>query len=116
MLNNSLDYLLDLDVEEFTLNGGYWVKIEAALTPQTAERPHGIRYCLTLHDKYNNRILGFDNAHSIKPGKKFKGRIIEFDHMHKNLADKGTPYEFKNANQLLEDFFNRVDEIVKKVK
>ncbi len=99
-MHDGLEYLLDLNGEEFTLTEGYWIKLDADLTTPTAERPHGIRYCLTLHDKYNNRILGFDNAHSIKTGKKFKGRIIEYDHMHKNLADKGTPYpEFKREMQ-----------------
>jgi hypothetical protein len=111
-VHNGLDYLLDLNGEEFTLPGGYWAKFEATLTVPTIERPHGIRYCLTLHDRYNKRIFGFDNAHAIKPGKKFKGRIVEYDHMHKNWADKGTAYEFINANQLLEDFFRKVDEII----
>jgi hypothetical protein len=111
-MHDGLEYLLDLNGEEFTLTEGYWIKLDAALTTPTAERPHGIRYCLTLHDKYNNRIFGFDNAHGIKTGKKFKGRIIEYDHIHKNLADKGTPYEFINAQQLLDDFFKKVDEII----
>lgn len=113
-MHNNLNYLLDLDGEEFTLTDGYWVKLEASLTDVTPERPHGIRYCLTLHDKYNNRVFGFDNAHVIKPGKKFKGRIIEYDHMHKNSADKGTVYEFVNASQLIKDFFDKVDEIIGK--
>lgn len=115
-MGTGLDYLLDLDGEEFTLTDGYWIKIEAMSTLPTKERPHGIRYCLTLHDKYNNRVFGFDNAHSSKPGKKFKSRVIAYDHMHKNLADKGTPYEFKSADQLLKDFFDKVDEIVRGVK
>ena len=29
--------------------------------------PHGIKYCLTLHDKDNKRILGYDNAHDCLP-------------------------------------------------
>ena len=112
-MTNGLNYLLDLDGEEFTLNDGYWIKIEAFLTIPTIARPHGIRYCLTLHNKDNRRIFGFDNAHAIKVGKTFKGRIVEYDHMHKTLADKGTPYEFSSADQLLKDFFNKVNEIVK---
>jgi hypothetical protein len=24
--------------------------------------PHGIRYALTLHDRYGTRLLGYDNA------------------------------------------------------
>ncbi len=113
---HDLEYLLELDGEEFTLVNGYWVKLEACLTDVTPERPHGIRYSLTLHDRYNKRVFGFDNAHGIKPGKKFKGRIVEYDHMHRSLSDKGISYEFTSANQLLKDFFDKVEEIIEKDK
>ena len=33
------------------------------------EIPHGIRYNLTLHNRHNKRVMGFDNAHAVK-GKK----------------------------------------------
>jgi hypothetical protein len=29
------------------------------------------------------------------------------------VADKGAPYEFKDANQLLADFFKEVDRVIK---
>ncbi len=38
----------------------------------SAEVPHEIRYALTLHEPYGKRILGYDNAHAVKPPKKFK--------------------------------------------
>ena len=54
-----------------------------------------------------------DNAHYIKSKRKgYKGRIIEFDHMHIDENDKGTIYIFKNPGQLLKDFYNRVNEIL----
>ncbi len=79
---------------------------------------HGIRYNLTLHDKYNKRILGFDNAHAVKHKKKkrYQGRIIEYDHTHETAWDKGTPYEFVNAEQLLQDFFNRLNQVLDNLK
>jgi hypothetical protein len=79
--------------------------------------PHGIRYSLTLHEPYGDRILGYDNAHAVKPPKKFKyaGRILTFDHKHRNTSDKGVPYEFKDAQQLLEDFFADVDRVLLEV-
>jgi hypothetical protein len=30
-------------------------------------RPNGIRYSLTLHAPDNTRLIGFDNAHGVKP-------------------------------------------------
>ena len=57
-----LEILLSLNKTEYTEENGYWYKIEALQIEPTKERPHGIRYNLTLHDNYNQRILGFDNG------------------------------------------------------
>lgn len=71
---------------------------------------------------FNNRlkyllILGFDNAHpiSIKLGGRYSGRIMKYDHMHKTIQDKGTPYEFVSAQQLLSDFFIEVNIILNEI-
>jgi hypothetical protein len=80
---------------------------------KTTEIPHGIRYSLTLHDPSNERILGFDNAHGVKPKKKkpkYTGRIKEFDHKHVDENDTGTTYEFESPEQLMIDFFDAADE------
>lgn len=112
--NKGLDYLLELDGEVFVESNGYWHKIEAVLTDVTKERPHGIRYCLTLHDENNERVFGMDNAHSIKSKRSgYKGRIVEYDHMHTDKNDKGTVYIFTNPAQLLIDFYARVNDILK---
>ena len=63
--DTGLDILLSLDGTECTEENGYWYKIEVSQVPKTKERPHGIRYNLTFHDNYNQRILGFDNAHQL---------------------------------------------------
>lgn len=111
-----LDILLSLDGTEYTEENGYWYKIEAKKVEPTVERPHGIRYNLTLHDNYNQRILGFDNAHAIKTKKSgyFSGRIVTYDHVHKAIKDRGTAYEFVSAQQLLNDFFKEVNLIISK--
>lgn len=113
-----LDVLLELNGTEYTEENGYWYRIEAWIVEPTKERPHGIRYNLTLHNNFNKRILGFDNAHAVKPKKKsrFSGRIVEFDHVHNHPLDKGTPYSFSNAEQLLKDFFNRVNQVLDELK
>lgn len=111
--DKALDYLLELDGTVFVENNGYWHKIEAKLTDVTKERPHGISYCLTLHNEKNERIFGIDNAHQVKSRRKsYKARIIEYDHMHVDINDKGTVYVFNSAAQLLIDFYARVNEIL----
>lgn len=85
--------------------------------PPDKNVPHGIRYSLTLHEPYGKRILGYDNAHAIKPPKKFKyaGSRLPYDHKHRSISDKGVPYEFLGAYQLLADFFNEVDRVMQEL-
>ena len=108
----SLGVLLDLDGEIFPMNNGYWTKFEVSRITPTQQIPHGIRYSLTLHDRNNTRVLGFDNAHAFKPKKKKYGaRKITWDHKHK--MEKVYLYEFESASQLLEDFWEAVEKILK---
>jgi|TARA_R100001143_G_scaffold35612_1_gene33201 hypothetical protein len=110
--------LLDLHGSIIDQEGGYWIKLEAWEVKPSPAIPHGIRYSLTLHEPYGRRILGYDNAHAIKPPKKFKyaGRVLPHDHRHRNSSDKGVPYEFTEAQQLLNDFFDDVDRVLLEVK
>jgi len=64
-----------------------------------------------LHDRYNRRVVGFDNAHAVRTAKKSYGaRKITWDHKHK--CDKVSPYEYTSASQLLEDFWREVEKIM----
>lgn len=73
-----IDTLLDLHGSILDQGCGYWIKIEAWQVEATRGIPHGIRYSLTLHEPYGRRLLGYDNAHGVKPPQKFKyaGRIL----------------------------------------
>lgn len=109
-----LDYLLDLNGQILVQEKGCWIKIEARkLSRQLKEWPHGIKYSLTLHDKYGKRLLGFDNAHPVKSKKrgKYQARRIFYDYVHKD-DEEIEPYVFKSAGQLVEDFFAEVDKIL----
>lgn len=110
-----LTTLIDLHDQIMDQGGGYWIKIEAWKVEISSEIPHGMRYSLTLHEPYGKRILGYDNAHGVKPPKKFKyaGTRLPYDHKHPTGCDKGVPYEFKDAYQLLSDFFAEADRVLK---
>lgn len=109
--------LLDLDGEVVDQEDGYWIKIVAWEVGASAGVPHGIRYSLTLHAPGGDRVLGYDNAHAVYPtGTGFAGRRLPYDHRHRHVADKGVPYHFTDAHQLLADFFAEVDATLRKLR
>ena len=116
MRDHSLDTLLDLDgTKFFSVEGqGYWVKFDVKRVASSAERPHGLKYSLTLHDPKNRRIVGFDNAHEIAigsgPGKK---KNTEWDHKHRFRTIK--PYDYADAASLLTDFWEEVEGVLKEL-
>jgi len=114
--DTGLDYLLDLNGFEVREDNGYWYRFEARKVTVTKERPHGIRYSLTLHDNHNQRIFGMDNAHALpKPKgkkKKYATRVIQYDHVHHNQNDAGMFYHFESAEKLVRDFISRVNKIL----
>ena len=110
--DHGLDYLLGLNGDVLYVEKGLWFKFEVFRVDVTPERPHGISYSFALHDKHNTRIFGMDNAHAVKSTGKYKGRIIEYDHLHKDEHDKGTPYEFISAEQLVIDFYEHIYKII----
>lgn len=110
--DTSLDTLLFLDGETFFVDTEHWVKFVVKQCPVSQERPHGLDYSLTLHDKNNTRLIGFDNAHPIcegtGPGAKTR---IEYDHRHG--WEKVRFYLYQDAATLLADFWTEVDQILK---
>lgn len=113
-----LETLLDLDGSILEQESGFWIKIEARRVAASEHVLHGIRYSLTLHDKYGTRVLGYDNAHAVKAPKKFKfaGQRLPCDHRHRMSSDKGVPYAFESAHRLLQDFFAEVDRVIKEAQ
>ena len=67
--------------------------------------------CLVLLNAKGERVVCFDNAHSVPegfgPAKKFPKQ-----HDHKHIGSKITPYVFKDAFTLLQDFWKEVDKMV----
>lgn len=102
-----LENLLNLHGETFPMDNGYWVKFEAIRVEVSKKIPHGVKYSLTLHDKRNQRVIGYDNAHSFKSKKKYGATKETYDHIHKQMDI--VPYEFETASQLMEDFWKSAE-------
>jgi len=107
--DTGLDELLALNGHSFNVQGEYWVKFEVRQTTPNEDRPHGINYCLTLHDGDNNRIMGYDNAHVIKVSSGYKGKRHAYDHKHRSIDDKGVEYVFDSPYKLIEDLWGDVE-------
>jgi len=41
---------------------------------------------------------------------------LPYDHKHRHVSDQGVPYGFRDAHQLLADFFNEVDRVLLEIK
>ena len=110
---HELAYLLDYDGARYLFEKGYWVKFEVKQTPVSRERPHGLAYSFTLHDPNGTRLLGFDNAHGVRPmGGRYKRRTEATDHWHRTELDGGRPYAFSSALKLVEDFLREVERVL----
>lgn len=105
----NLEALLLMNGEVHEAGDGLWWKMEAGKVDPTPARPHGIRYCLTLHDRDNKRIFGIDTAHGLTKRSRSPGakRRVEFDHQHEGRKVKY--YEYKSAPDLMQDFFDAVE-------
>ena len=111
--DHTLEFLLAFDGQRHWLEDGYFLKFEIARVVRSEMRPHGIKYSLTLHGPNGDRLMGFDNAHSVEPiGSTFKERPAEADHWHRTDKDTGRPYEFKDAETLIADFFTEARRIL----
>lgn len=106
--DHALDTLLGLDGEIFVIDpdGGHWVKFEVKRVDASAERPHGLRYSLTLHAADGERLVGFDNAHAVA-GK--HSRLAQ-DHRHRLGTIRR--YDYQDAAGLLEDFWRAVETVL----
>jgi hypothetical protein len=114
---SALETLLDLDGSIFEQEAGIWIKVEAKKVEPTMNIAHGVKYGLTLHDKYGTRVLGYDSARSVKPPKRgFAGRRLAYEHRHRTPSDKGIAYAFESPRKLLEDFFAETDRVIQAAK
>lgn len=115
--DSGLEYLLELDGNiEVQNEAGYWIKMEVCRVSASPDRPHGIKYSLTLHSPEGDRLIGFDNAHAVTSSRsKHAGKRYPYDHRHRHAHDEGVVYEFQSAFQLLRDFYEEVDRVLKEV-
>jgi hypothetical protein len=104
---HTLEFLLAFDGRTHWYEGGYHIRFEIKRIKKTKAQPHGLNYSFTLHDPDGMRLVGFDNAHPVRPrGSRFRRKPEAADHWHRTENDEGRPYEFKDAATLIEDFMN----------
>ena len=110
---HTLEFLLGFNGRVHRYAGGYWLKFEISKVEAYDGKPHGLDYSFTLHGPDNRRLIGFDNAHSVPAkGARFKKRPKAMDHWHRTETDDGRPYAFKDAETLLNDFFDEVERVL----
>ena len=111
---HTLEFLLSFNGRIHCYAGGYWLKFEITKVEENEEKPHGLNYSFTLHGPDNRRLIGFDNAHGVPAkGARFKRRPKAMDHWHRTETDEGCPYVFKDAETLIDDFFDAVERVLK---
>ena len=104
MRDEAMERLLDYDRRRYWLENGWSIRFRVQRVEASETRPHGIRYAFTLHAVDGKRLMGFDNAHGA-------GRALAFDHSHRfRRTDELVPYEYVDADTLLCDFFDRVEQ------
>ena len=83
------------------------VIFKARRVAATPERPHGLKYSLMLLNSKGQRLVCFDNAHSVseRSGRR-RSRSKQYDHKH--IGDVVSPYEYRDAFSLLECFWAEV--------
>jgi Family of unknown function (DUF6516) len=108
-----LQFLLAFDGRIHHFEEGYWIKFEIKRVKAAKERPHGLSYSFTLHAPDGTRVVGFDNAHGVPArGARFKRPPETNDHWHRTKNDPGRPYQFKDAETLIDDFFDEVQRVL----
>lgn len=99
-----LSRLFDYDRRRYWLVNGWSIRFRIAEVQASTERPHGVKYALTLHDVDGKHLLGFDNAHGLPS-------IQAYDHRHRfRKTDELVSYKFSGADELICDFFNAVEQ------
>jgi hypothetical protein len=110
----ALDALLDLDGQLLVVDpeARYWVQFVVRRVTPTEARPHGLGYSLTLHGPAGERLVGFDNAHLVKVRSGPGGKAgLALDHKHRFTTVR--PYQYKDAETLLADFWTAVESVLR---
>ena len=85
----------------------------SSASPRPENDRHGLSYSFTLHAPDGARLVGYDNAHGVPAkGSRFRRRETASDHWHRTENDPGRPYRFKDAETLIDDFFNEVERVL----
>jgi hypothetical protein len=110
--DHTLEFLIGFNGRRHYFEDGSFLKFEIKKVRRTKSRLHGLAYSFSLHDPEGERLLGFDNAHSVRAPSGRNKRAVEADHWHRGPGDKGVPYKFESAEKLLDDLFDEVEKVL----
>lgn len=108
----TLGRLLDLHEEIMEMGRGYWVEISAVRVEPTTSKPQGVDYSLCLLDPQGKRLVCYDNSHPVSVGRP-PSRRKSTTNDHRHFRMRVAPYNYVNAEVLLEDFWTDVSNVLK---
>ncbi|HEY0281993.1 MAG TPA: DUF6516 family protein [Rhizomicrobium sp.] len=109
--DGSLQRLLDLNGEIMDMGDGHWVKFNVHRIEPDEKRPHGIAYSLCLFSPDDERLVCFNNAHSVATGSCPSKKQTEIsDHVH--VGEQIKPYAYSDAEELMSDFWQAVETVL----
>jgi Family of unknown function (DUF6516) len=96
-----------------TRETNHWVRFTVRRVPVSEAKPHGLNHALSLHGPGGERLVGFDNAHSVRgsAGPSGNRRRAAQDHRHRLKTVR--PYKYQDAATLLADFWAEVDAVLR---
>jgi hypothetical protein len=109
----TLEFLLDFDGTHPSPGGRVLVQIRNQARQSNPRRPHGLSYSFTLHAPDGKRLIGFDTPTLAVKTSRFKKQPHAGDHWHRTERDPGRQYKFKDAETLIDDFFNEVESVLR---
>ena len=113
--DKSLDTLLDLDGQVLVVDpeSNHWVRFTVRRVPVTDAKPHGLDYALSLHGPDGERLVGFDNAHSVRERAGPSGNRSRTAQDHRHRLRTVRPYKYQDAATLLADFWAEVESVLR---
>jgi hypothetical protein len=109
-MDHAKQFFADQDGLVYEYANGCWFKVECRVVEVSLERPAGMKYSLALFDPDDRCLVRYDNSHAVHIHG--RGSSVAYDHWHRFSNGTLVPYDFKDVETLLKDFYNAIDKFV----